>query len=1199
MWQKICSEGTKMAHTEKNKNQTYADSCYKSAKVVILGDSGVGKTALGFSLAGHPFTLTESTSARNIWVFSSEVIKPAPDKQEEQREILLWDLPGQPGYHLINQQHLHDVEVALVAFDSGFSEEADLLTSLGYWVRALQRAQSATAPPMKMFLVATRADVAVLRTDNERIRAIMRQLGFDDYFVTSAAKGLGVAELAAAIRAAIDWDAVPCARSSNVFRQIRDFVHLEISQDSAILPFDQLYKRFQATDVSADVPAVEFEIALRIIESQGMLQRFSFGNLVLLQPELLDRYIVALIETVRGEPEGLGSIEELRVTGGHFQPPNERLQDRGQEMLLLGALVKSLIQQKTAFRIESDRGTYLVFPSLVRRARHTMPQPEGRAVVFRFEGDVNAIYAILIVLLAYSERFKLLRLWVNAATFTAQERTYVPRALGGTLILPQARGACGILLDTLDEAHGSLTVFFDEAVSEEARQLFEERIQSHLRQRTLSTTLHEQRIIVCPHCGTLIPDQLVQSRRERGFNWLACPVCDTHISLQEKSSIEQTKKHANEYDVYFTYTHEDRAAVRAIAEQLEGNGIAVWFDEWEVLPGASWQRALSQQLERVRAVAVFIGNGIGPWQELETNSFLRQFLRRDIPVIPVILPNVSQEPQLPTFLGHIGSVDFRRKTPDPLAQLMWGITGVRSQMPGSETFEEVEEIGEIREIRLAIRDKKFRNYRLLATTIMRRMGITEYHMIDDPHFAFGTAWEVQLPRLGLQLSTQRALLLLRQTELDGSCYGELRAQASDDEFIFLMDIADVPYTPLQADNRTLWFSPDEVLSMIQTAPDQLPGWLARFILIKVERDIKLSSLSYQAKGAVKANIFVGRENELRNLSSPERPGGIIIGAHFSGKSSLLSALDRQFRHHGKTVVGPLSIGGDTVQSFLTRTLDALKIPIRPDMTPESWASALRMYHEQQQTRPILLLDEVDNILAEDEPTNFQLGNNMRSLQSEGHCTFYLAGHATLREYIGRQYCPFQNFAPEELLTDLSLRASMELVQRPMKEIGFTINGKQAHRIYKGTAGIPHLIQDFCLRLLCALPDDQIDKPDIATEALEEIENSPDYLHVVRHYYQYAQKADTKAVMLIIALLGTASRQQIIAEWQKRGRVLQQQHLAKNIRFLHDFGVIEIGRGNLYRIKADYLSQALLDEDPALLIDELLTSVTATGGASNA
>ena len=42
--------------------------------------------------------------------------------------------------------------------------------------------------------------------------------------------------------------------------------------------------------------------------------------------------------------------------------------------------------------------------------------------------------------------------------------------------------------------------------------------------------------------------------------------------------------------------------------------------------------------------------GIGPWQQLELEAFLREFVNRQCPVIPVILPGAPQKPRLPDFL---------------------------------------------------------------------------------------------------------------------------------------------------------------------------------------------------------------------------------------------------------------------------------------------------------------------------------------------------------------------------------------------------------------------------------------------------------------------------------------------------------------------------------------------------------------------
>ena len=65
-------------------------------------------------------------------------------------------------------------------------------------------------------------------------------------------------------------------------------------------------------------------------------------------------------------------------------------------------------------------------------------------------------------------------------------------------------------------------------------------------------------------------------------------------------------------------------------------------------------------------------------QKMEIETFLREFIRRGCPVIPVLLSNAKTEPILPIFLSCMTWVDFRRKDPDPIGHLIWGITGKRS-----------------------------------------------------------------------------------------------------------------------------------------------------------------------------------------------------------------------------------------------------------------------------------------------------------------------------------------------------------------------------------------------------------------------------------------------------------------------------------------------------------------------------------------
>ncbi|MBE8991749.1 GUN4 domain-containing protein [Nostoc sp. LEGE 12450] len=136
------------------------------------------------------------------------------------------------------------------------------------------------------------------------------------------------------------------------------------------------------------------------------------------------------------------------------------------------------------------------------------------------------------------------------------------------------------------------------------------------------------------------------------------------------------------FDVFLCHNSKDKPAVIGVAEQLQQRGIVPWLDIWHLRPGFSWQDSLDEQINEIQAAAVFVGNsGFGPWQDQEIKAFIRAFVNRKCPVIPVLLPDAPQEPQLPVFLQGLMWVDFRLQNPEPMGQLIWGITG---EKPGTK-----------------------------------------------------------------------------------------------------------------------------------------------------------------------------------------------------------------------------------------------------------------------------------------------------------------------------------------------------------------------------------------------------------------------------------------------------------------------------------------------------------------------------------
>lgn len=161
----------------------------------------------------------------------------------------------------------------------------------------------------------------------------------------------------------------------------------------------------------------------------------------------------------------------------------------------------------------------------------------------------------------------------------------------------------------------------------------------------------------------------------------APPVAAPAVAAADPApAILRAKRDANRFDVFLCHNSADKPSVKRIGARLKSQGILPWLDEWELPPGQPWQALLEQQITRIGSAAVFIGaSGISPWHQQEMRGFLSEFADRQVPVIPVLLPDAPDQPDLPVFLRQMTWVDFRVADPDPLQRLLWGITGRRPE----------------------------------------------------------------------------------------------------------------------------------------------------------------------------------------------------------------------------------------------------------------------------------------------------------------------------------------------------------------------------------------------------------------------------------------------------------------------------------------------------------------------------------------
>ena len=138
----------------------------------------------------------------------------------------------------------------------------------------------------------------------------------------------------------------------------------------------------------------------------------------------------------------------------------------------------------------------------------------------------------------------------------------------------------------------------------------------------------------------------------------------------------------SQYDVFLCHNSKEKEQVEKIREQLKQKGILAWLDKYDFEPFRRWQDQLEEIIPQIKAVAVFIGSsGVGPWADIEMREFLVEFATRQLRMGLVILPGCPQEliETVPRFMKGFHWVDFRQQVPDPMKQLIWGITGRKSE----------------------------------------------------------------------------------------------------------------------------------------------------------------------------------------------------------------------------------------------------------------------------------------------------------------------------------------------------------------------------------------------------------------------------------------------------------------------------------------------------------------------------------------
>jgi small GTP-binding protein len=492
---------------------------YTNAKVLVVGESGAGKTSLTHRLATGTFQASDST----VGAWTTQW--PLPQSTEAagpEREIWLWDFGGQDDQRLIHQLYLDRAVLVLLLFNA---EDNAVIEGLNDWQVALNRTLKPSPPQL---LVAARID-AGFGASREVLQGFAAKTG-SRFLETSARTGKGCPELIAAIEEAIPWDQLPRHSSPRLFQWLKAELLRLRDQGNVLLTrkdlSERLRQRLHSADVStAGLPSTGIDDAtldtvLGLLDGPGVLKQLNFGGYVLLKPEWLGVYGQAVVHALRQADPQLGTLPVGAIIGATLSfaadlprlPPDE-------EECLLGVLERQLQQRQICLR----QGGQLVFPSYCGRERPASPALPPVFMSYAVRGWLNDIHASLVVSLAETRVFDLKALWRDAAEFHTRAN---PALADGP--------ALAVRLQRDNASEGTITVHTSAQLTRTEQAQFALLIQEHLAKS--AEAVQRLRHWLCPHChapkgnGAVLMEKLDRLGPQAQVR---CDACDRDFLLYD------------------------------------------------------------------------------------------------------------------------------------------------------------------------------------------------------------------------------------------------------------------------------------------------------------------------------------------------------------------------------------------------------------------------------------------------------------------------------------------------------------------------------------------------------------------------------------------------------------------------------------------------------------------------------------------
>jgi len=542
-----------------NSNEVKQNKIYISAKVVLVGESNVGKSYLAHRIATKksPKAGTiQSTHGMRFWPLRTEQLSSnikSPDGQ--QREIILWDMGGQQDYRLIHQLFLYDTTLAIFLLDPTRGEST--FNEIRIWNNYLHK--QLRGKNIIKLLVGSKLDTPTDLIDRSGLEQLISECGFSGFFETSALNGRGISKLSKAIVNSIDWNDIGFTSRPELFQTIRDEIELKRLQKVVVLHIKDILRLIIDT-TSTEEELFAIDIVTRQLARQGLIARSQTLNnetIIVLQVNEIERYAGSIIIAARNNPRGVPAFELGKIYSVDFSFPgiaeNQRL-PRLQERSVLECTIQIMLENGLCFVHEG----LLIFPTLFTANNENYVDVAKIAVslCYDFTGAIDNIYASLVSWLVLAKNFGRVRLWADKAEFEDSNG-----------------GLCGLYKTTRKSGIAHLDIYFEENTPSNLKDRFIAFVDEHLKKHGIE--ISEKLIVTCPK-EYIFDQETLRIRVDQGAFDVLCPRCEQRHSFSKPASILKERDSQIITDIWglktaieFRCKEDSKKAIKVISDSIK------------------------------------------------------------------------------------------------------------------------------------------------------------------------------------------------------------------------------------------------------------------------------------------------------------------------------------------------------------------------------------------------------------------------------------------------------------------------------------------------------------------------------------------------------------------------------------------------------------------------------------------------------